>query len=81
MTALLAVAKRDFFTSCRRPRCVVLRVPGLTGRRLPELKRLLSMSPQKIEHDIVERAGLLPGHGVTGIVDSGPFVILQMRRP
>jgi hypothetical protein len=37
--------------------------------------------PQKVEHDIVEAARLLPGHGVAGIVDDGPFVIAQMRGP
>jgi hypothetical protein len=39
------------------------------------------MPPQKVEHDIIEAAWLLPGHGVASIVDDGPFVIAQMRGP
>ena len=39
------------------------------------------MPPQKIENFVVERAGLLPRHGVAGIVDDGPFVVAQVRRP
>jgi hypothetical protein len=30
-----------------------------------------SMPREKVQHEIVEPARLLPGHGVTGIVDNG----------
>lgn len=39
------------------------------------------MPPQKVEHDLVEAKRLLPGHGVAGIVNDGPFVISQMCAP
>jgi hypothetical protein len=36
---------------------------------------LPSLPPEEIENNVVEPARLLPGHGVTCIMDDGPFVI------
>ena len=36
---------------------------------------------EKVQHDVVECARPLPGHGVAGIVDDGPFVVFHMRAP
>jgi hypothetical protein len=40
-----------------------------------------SVPPQKIQNFVIERAGLLPRHGVAGVVNNGPFVMAQMRGP
>ena len=40
-----------------------------------------SVPPDEIENLVVERARLFPGHGVSGVVDLGPLVILQGARP
>jgi hypothetical protein len=40
-----------------------------------------SMPREKVQREIVEPARLLSGHGVAGIVDHRPFVILHVPRP
>jgi hypothetical protein len=56
---------------------------ALTCRSTMTVSRIAEylVPAQKVEHDIVEAARLLPSHGVPGIVDDGPFVIAQVRRP
>ena len=66
-------AERDLMLVLHRPiepRAIDLPLNDDRSRIAEDL-----MPAQKVEHDIVEAARLLPGHGVPGIVDDGPFVI------
>jgi hypothetical protein len=45
------------------------------------LRPRASMPPQKVKNLVVERARLLPGHGMSGFGNGCPFVVLQMRSP